>query len=265
MLFVVKKIAGAVLMPLPVATCVLIAFLFCRLLVKKKRWAAFSLVLFVVLFLAQTTVFVPRLLLSPLEQRYPVFQRGQLPHAYNAGADPFYIVVLGGGQVVNDRIPAAARLNYSSLARVVEGIRLSRLYPEATLLFSGGRVFDEKPVAATMAAAAWEMGVDPERISEETESRDTGEQARVLSQRLGLAPFLLVTSASHMPRAMKLFATYGSNPVPAPCGHLIKRPGGGLSWHDLLPQASNVRMMERAIHEWLGLAWLSISDSTYEP
>lgn len=35
-------------------------------------------------------------------------------------------------------------------------------------------------------------------------------------------------------------------------------PGGGFSWQDLLPQASNVRMMERAVHEWLGLAWLVI-------
>lgn len=256
MFFVVKKIAGAMLMPLPMASLVLIAFFFCRLFVEKKRWATFFAVLFAVLFFAQTTAFVPRLLLSPLEQRYPVLPKGLHPH--NAGFDPLFIVVLGGGQVVHDRIPAVTRLNYSSLARVAEGIRLSRLYPEATLLFSGGRVFDEEPVAATMAAAAREMGVLPERISAETESRDTGEQARALSQRLGRTPFLLVTSASHMPRAMKLFETHGARPIPAPCGHRLKRPGGGFSWHDLLPRASNVRMMERAIHEWLGLAWLAM-------
>lgn len=248
MLFLFKKIIGVLAMPLPVTICVLLFSLVCHFFLKKKKWALFFFIGFLGLFFAQTTVFVPRMLLSPLEQAYPVFSsyEGEMPPVD-------YIVVLGGGQVVNPAIPATEQLNYSSLVRVVEAVRLSRLHPATTILFSGGKVFETVPVAVTMAAAAQELGLASDRIDRETATMDTESQARVISMRMGTQPFLLVTSASHMPRAMLLFHNEGARPIPAPCGHWIKREGDGVSWSDVQPQAEYICMMERAIYEWLGL------------
>ncbi len=46
--------------------------------------------------------------------------------------------------------------------------------------------------------------------------KDTEEEAAAVKQAIGDAPFLLVTSASHLPRAMIFFQQEGLNPLPAP-------------------------------------------------
>jgi uncharacterized SAM-binding protein YcdF (DUF218 family) len=82
---------------------------------------------------------------------------------------------------------------------------------------------------------------------------DTAQEARAVAVQLGTAPFLLVTSAAHMPRAMRQMKRAGAQPIPAPTGQLTGRPRGWDSW---LPSSAGLGRTERALHEYLGLAAL---------
>ena len=67
---------------------------------------------------------------------------------------------------------------------------------------------------------------------------------------VGDDPFVLVTSASHMPRSVKLFRHEGLRPLPAPAYYRCR----GESEY-LLPRVVNIETCHLAVHEYLGLAW----------
>ena len=69
------------------------------------------------------------------------------------------------------------------------------------MVLSGGDYQGISPVALNMQQVALDQGVARDRIILETASWDTTEQAKFLKDRLGQAPFYLVTSAGHMTRA----------------------------------------------------------------
>jgi uncharacterized SAM-binding protein YcdF (DUF218 family) len=72
-----------------------------------------------------------------------------------------------------------------------------------------------------------------------------------MKQRVGDQPFLLVTSAYHMPRAMMLFRKEGLRPIAAP-GDFNDR-GEDSIW--ALGTANQLEKTEKAWHEYIGLAW----------
>ena len=70
-----------------------------------------------------------------------------------------------------------------------------------------------------------------------------------------ILPWLLVTDAIHMPRAMLLFQKAGQKPIAAPTNHLVKsKQKQDIS--DWGPSALNIEKMEYAMHEIFGLAWV---------
>jgi len=76
---------------------------------------------------------------------------------------------------------------------------------------------------------------------------------------VGPDPFLLVTSAAHMPRSMALFRKQGMNPIPAPTGHQVKeRQRGEISPGSFFPGIGELEKAEMAVYEYLGLAWVKI-------
>jgi uncharacterized SAM-binding protein YcdF (DUF218 family) len=70
-----------------------------------------------------------------------------------------------------------------------------------------------------MASVSRFMGVPKDNMIIEEASKDTKDQARLIKPIVGTAPFVLVTSAIHMPRSMALFEKLGMNPIPAPAGN----------------------------------------------
>jgi len=62
-----------------------------------------------------------------------------------------------------------------------------------------------------------------------------------------------VTSAYHMPRAVRLMQLAGAHPIPAPTGQLAPRQldFGALAW---IPRSGSLHKTERALHEYMGLA-----------
>jgi uncharacterized SAM-binding protein YcdF (DUF218 family) len=197
---------------------------------------------------------------DPLETRHPFLSAQELADlaAGKRGAPPRWVVVLGGGLTEAHGVPAASRLSETSLARLVEGVRLVRELPQAKLLFSVGEA-NEPEVLADLVVS---LGVPRDRLVMEHQTRDTGEQARALAPLLGRDAFILVTSAVHLPRSVRLFQGQGLDPIPQPAGYL-GRGRGEFGIYRFLPNSFGLVRSERAWHEYLGLAWNWLS-GTYE-
>ena len=74
----------------------------------------------------------------------------------------------------------------------------------------------------------------------------------------GIRRVVLVTQAFHMSRARQLFEAAGLEVIPAPTDFKGSRDGP-LETFDFLPQAKAIQTSYYALHEWLGLAWISLA------
>ncbi len=132
-------------------------------------------------------------------------------------------------------------------------MRLSRLLPQSRLVLSGGDYQGISPDALIMQQVALDQGVARDKIILETASLDTTDQAKFLRDRLGQAPFYLVTSASHMTRAMRMFIRSGTQPIAAPTD--FRAVWAPFQVTDFFTQAGILANTERAFYEYLGLFW----------
>jgi uncharacterized SAM-binding protein YcdF (DUF218 family) len=111
---------------------------------------------------------------------------------------------------------------------------------------------DREKVAALPA----ELGISEQDLVLVSGARDTGEEAALVGKLVGDQPFALVTSAYHMPRALKNFRRLGLNPVPAPCEFMNSKSLDYIEWVGI--DAVSLLRSQLAIHEYLGIMWLSI-------
>ena len=194
-------------------------------------------------------------IIKPLEVWYPpLLDAGRLK-------DVNWVVVLGGGHVSSPGFPANAQMENQSLARLVEGIRIHRMLPGSKLLLSGGAVFDPSPEAETMGSVAHMLGVNSNDTVLEKQAEDTEQQAMRIAEMLGPASIVLVTSAAHMPRAMLVFRLAGLRPIPAPVdfSDWIRSQNGP---RQFFPRARELKKVESAMHEYLGLLWLKLKSAS---
>lgn len=190
-------------------------------------------------------------LLGPLERWHsPLREEQLLPEVR-------YVVVLGSSYFPRDELPVTSALGDASLVRIVEGVRLIKRLDSVHLVVSGGAPSGGAPSAAGYAELARELGVSDASLIVLDEPLDTGEEARAVAEAIGEEPFLLVTSASHMPRAMKLMQRAGARPIPAPTGHRVIR-SSDVDWLGFLPSSTGLRKTEHAMHEYLGLIALAV-------
>jgi uncharacterized SAM-binding protein YcdF (DUF218 family) len=149
----------------------------------------------------------PAILVETLEHR---FERSEILNAEGITG----VIVLGGGA-----------------ERIREADRLARRYPHLRLFVSGPRSIDLEWLG---------RDIDPDRVVIETHSRNTHENAVFAKAALRPKPgerWLLVTSASHMPRAMGSFRQNSFPVEPWP----------------VYDQGEGHPAYEIAEHEWLGL------------
>ena len=88
-----------------------------------------------------------------------------------------------------------------------------------TLVLTGGdgRIFDTGPQEAVeMKRWAVRLGVPESATMIDTEARNTYENATGTKRLLGPASIFLVSSASHLPRAVPVFTKQGFRVTPAP-------------------------------------------------
>jgi uncharacterized SAM-binding protein YcdF (DUF218 family) len=179
-----------------------------------------------------------------LQDRYPPL--------LHRPSDVHWIVVLGGDVHPQPGLPVSAYPGQASIYRIVEGVRLQREAGDAGLIFTGYAGDGATSTAAAGAALARALGVPDSLIVTEDRPRTTVDEAVRIRQRVDTAPFVLVTSALHMPRAMRIFGDQGMHPVPAPTGYRdeIER----ITVQDwIVPSGRRIALAADVFHELAGL------------
>jgi uncharacterized SAM-binding protein YcdF (DUF218 family) len=245
-----KQAIGLLAMPM-VFACVLLLVACGLWLLRRRRAAATFAVVTAVLAYFACTPFVAGSLLTPLTRGFdsPLDNPPQVK----------FVVVLGSWYSPRADLPVTASMNFDGLARLTEGVRLIRLLPQARLVASGGvpLLSPAEPSAHGYAQMARALGVDTNSIVVLDKARDTAEEARYLAPVVGREPFLLVTSAEHLRRAVRLMNRAGLQPIPAPATR-SPGPDEGLAWRDFVPTASGLHGTEVAVHEYCGLAAIAL-------
>ena len=167
-----------------------------------------------------------------------------------------FVVVLGG-DLRRGNLTAADRVAYTSLVRLMEGVRLWKAIPGAKLVLSGGTYSsDVMDCAEAMAIMAAQLGVPAEATILERGSWDTQDEAHLLKPILGKDAFAMITTASHMPRAMMTFARARLRPIPAPAD--FETLDFALDYRAFLPDARGIATTQKAVHEYFGIMALFI-------
>lgn len=170
-------------------------------------------------------------------------------------ADYAGVLVLGGSfspdSVQSGR--SSPQLN-ANAERLTQAVALARSNPELRMVFTGGCAGpDGCRSEADMAREFFkDMGLAPDRFEFEGTSRNTFENARNTAKLEGLdrsEPWLLLTSAWHMRRALATFRAQGWNVTPLPVD-FRGAPHPNWSSYSL---GQGVEYWQLLLHEWLGL------------
>lgn len=116
-----------------------------------------------------------------------------------------------------------------------------------------------EPGAAGMATFLRALGVPGEALLLETMARNTLENARFIESMLvakDARHILLVTSAYHMPRTLRLFSGSRVRITPAATDHEVIRVDFGIQ--RLLPEVGALERSTAAIHEYLGIWFMGL-------
>lgn len=234
-------------MPVPLIIVFLVLGLF-LLFRKKLRSGTFSILFATILLLAFSLPMLPNALLRPLELSYPQFDM----------STPVTKIIVLGCRHVNDRkLPITAQLAPCSVVRATEAIRIYQHNPDATIITSGNVGVEPFSNAYMTKQFIVAMGIAAAKVIEVEESEDTEEEAVNLAKLVKQDRFALVTSASHMKRAMTLFKSQNLYPIAAPTLHFAKQSDSEVS-SPIFPSADNLDKLERWWYEVMGNAWIWI-------
>jgi len=241
--FYLKKILTFFIEPFGmVLTLSIIGFYF--LLVNKNRLAKIFIALSISLYLLFSNSNFSNFLIKNLETKY---------QKYNYDKPITYIQVLGSGNNKDKTQPVSSYLSSIAIKRVLEGVTIYKKTKNAKLVFSGYSLIVNAPQTADVYAEfAISLGVKKEDIIKTYKIKDTIEEARFMKKIVGKKEFALVTSASHMPRAMLIFHSVGLKPIAAPTDfHNFKYR----SYSSFL---DSIMMSKIAIHEYIGYLWCKL-------
>jgi uncharacterized SAM-binding protein YcdF (DUF218 family) len=215
-----------------------------------RRMALAVMVIMAGMLWAASMPMTAQFLLATLERQHPAQRVETYPTAD-------IVVVLGGGLGMPDDQNPYADFGEGS-DRIIHAFRILKAGKARFVLLSGGSVFNataERSEAHAMADLLISLGIDPSVILIEGTSRNTYENARqsaALWKEKGFQSGLLVTSASHMPRALASFRQAG---LPLEPASTDVNHGGGLPPFPLwfLPEPESLDFTTKALKEWLGL------------
>ncbi|RXJ65568.1 hypothetical protein CRV08_14915 [Halarcobacter ebronensis] len=246
MLFALKKLISIFFMPFSISMILLFIALFYLLLNRYTKAKFFLILTFLWTFLISYEPF-SNSLVNSLETKYNSY--------LDIDSKIEYVLVLGNDHETDENRSVISQMSRTGLTRLNEGIRIYRKLENAKLIVSGYGGKDKTPHAIMAKNAALALGVEENNILTQEEAKDTIEEAKYAKERIGDKTFVLVTSASHMPRAMEIFKSFGLNPIAAPTDYHSKAKVDYLSF----PKAANISKTSLAFHEYLGEIWFKFS------
>jgi uncharacterized SAM-binding protein YcdF (DUF218 family) len=193
-------------------------------------------------------------LITNLEDVYPKFDVKD--------ANISYIHVLGSGNN-DDNVtqPVSSILNDASMKRVVEGVLIYKQCPKAKLIFTGYAGETTLANAQANAHMASLLGVDEKDMIINPVPKDTKEEVLFAKTIVGEKPFVVVSSATHLLRAIKLFKDQGLDPIPAPTDYKKRN----IKTYLMKPDIETFRNSQIAIHEYVGLLWAAVLNKRVIP
>ena len=211
---------------------------------------------------------LPQFGIRQLESRYPVPQ--------NLDLKKFEGVVVLGGALESAYVWQAPDLNgrpqaqlNSAAERMTTPISLLKAHPNLKLVFTGGEglILTSGRTESELAQIFYQdMGLmdlpqADQRLYFEAASRNTHENAVLSAQLPGIditKPWLLVTSAFHMPRSMAVFQKAGWNVTPFAVDF---RAGSRTPWtaYSLKGGANDWEIL---LHEWIGTVYYAWTDKS---
>jgi len=184
-------------------------------------------------------------LVQNLENQYP---------KYDYRHDVKYIHVLGNGHNTDEMQPISSHLSSAGTKRVLEGVIIHKQIANSKIIFTGFAGKTDVSNAVMNSKLALALGVKKENMIINPFPKDTKEEALFTKTLIGNKPFILVTSATHMPRSMMLFESLGLNPIAAPTDY-NKR-----NFRDYfrMPGTMSFHISTIALHEYIGMLWAKI-------
>jgi uncharacterized SAM-binding protein YcdF (DUF218 family) len=189
-------------------------------------------------------------LLSPLETRFP-------PPPADL-AEPTGVIVLGGTVDTVATAVWGAPQTIDGSERLLAMAELARRWPSARLVFTGGNMglVPDEPSEAELAARVFDLfGIPRERLTLETRSRNTRENAAFTWELVKPEPgetWVLVTSAAHMPRAVGTFRGAGWTGIVAWPVDWRSLPGVPVIGRQFASEG--LFLTDIGVKEWMGLA-----------
>ena len=225
------------------------------LLLAWKKWRWLAVVAAVTLYLTSIPAVGGRLL-SRLESMHPRLKVEEAPEVDA-------VLVLGG--TMGSPAPAGYLSNWSdAVDRYEAGVALLQAGKAAKLLFTGAPQSTDDRVeseGAAMRRHAIARGVPAEKVQVLGKVGNTADEARELAQFAqanGLKRVLLVTSAWHMPRAMRQFRKAGVEVLAFPVDYRFE-PQRALPYMDYLPGTDGLKLTEMALRETYGIAFYALA------
>jgi uncharacterized SAM-binding protein YcdF (DUF218 family) len=236
---------------------VFILLLFALLLRRKEKTRNILIVLSLLILWLSSTSLVSENLARSLEWRY--FPPKEIPSAD-------VIVVLGGGTEANVYPRSGVEVNGAG-DRVLYAARIFKEGKAAHILLTGGEITWMNSTTSTPAGEMAEilqfLGVPQNALWLENKSQNTRENA-VFSKNIlddkAIKKILLITSASHMPRAAAVFQKLGIEVIPLPVDYSTTQVDNSSNKQDwlgqffgLLPSAGSLSGTTNALKEYLGI------------
>jgi uncharacterized SAM-binding protein YcdF (DUF218 family) len=161
-----------------------------------------------------------------------------------------YIVVLGSGHNDLSGVHIASALSSSGTKRVLTATNIHKANPRSQVIFTGFAGVGNKISNAQMNANfASFLGMNAQNMLVLGSEKDTADEANSVQKIVKNQSVILVTSAMHMPRAMRLFTSVGIKAIPAPADFQTNNIG-----FYSLPRIAYLSQSNQAIHEYLGLS-----------
>jgi len=249
--FVLKKIVSGFLQPSSLVLYLL--FLGIMMSFFRRRRRASLVLLIASLSLGVLSVFswIPNAVLGRLEQKFTPYE--------STKPDPQWILVLGQGFSAEAGVPDSSRVNATMHARLAEALRIMRGSESMTMLVSiaGLESIEEKEV--WWAFWCESVNLPQERTLIIADAKDTWDELNAALEHMGQEPFVLVSSASHLPRAVRMAVRLGACPIPAPCDYKALQPQNRYGF--FIPSSRNTARLEQALDEYVGMVWDNLVNS----
>jgi uncharacterized SAM-binding protein YcdF (DUF218 family) len=217
-------------------------------------------------------------LILTLERRFPAYVPCETPKDAPDSGRPLAGIILLGGAISSQDIDGEIREDLGGSAdRIRKAAQLAKEYPKLLVLVSGGQAFPRagsRSEAVATADLLVELGVDLRRLRLETVSRTTAENAKFVAEQRApqpaavgpgapeqagseqaapaqadQGPWLLVTSAFHMPRSVGSFRKAGVEVIAVPTDWQVDDNRPLLTMNAL----DRLGKLDLGVHEYAGL------------